>query len=49
MGEVRLERKLSARWTLVANYSWERSRSNDAIASYTVNEGLLGARWSWDK
>lgn len=44
-----VERKLSSHWTLLANYTWERSRSNDFVASYTVNEGLLGLRWSWDK
>lgn len=47
--ELRLERKLSRRWTLLAAYTWERSRSNDTIASYRVNEGLLGMRWSWEK
>ena len=47
--ELRVERKLSERWTAFLHYSWERSRSNEAIASYRVNEGLLGARWSWEK
>jgi hypothetical protein len=47
--ELRVERKLSERWTAFLRYSWERSRSNEAIASYRVNEGLLGARWSWEK
>ena len=47
--ELRIERMLSPRWTAVAGYTWERSRSNDTIASYRVNEGLLGLRWSWDK
>jgi hypothetical protein len=47
--DLRLERTLSKRWTVVAGYHWERARSNDPIASYTVNEGLLGVRWSWDK
>ena len=47
--ELRIERALSPRWRLVAGYRWERSRSNDPIASYVVNEGLLGVRWSWDK
>lgn len=46
---VRAERKFSARWSGFAEYQWERSRSNDRLASYRVNEGLLGARWSWDK
>lgn len=48
-GELRIERRLSPRWTAYCAYSWERSRSNEAIASYRVNEGLLGARWNWDK
>jgi hypothetical protein len=47
--ELRVERALSKSWKLVASYRWERSRSNDPIASYVVNEGLLGLRWSWDK
>jgi hypothetical protein len=47
--QFRIERKLNARWTLYAEYNWERSRCNDPIASYNMNEGLLGARWSWDK
>lgn len=47
--ELHVERKLSLRWTALGNYRWERSRSNDLLASYRVNEGLLGLRWSWDK
>lgn len=46
---LKVERKLNARWSVYAKYSWERSRSNDAIASYRVNEGLLGAQWNWEK
>lgn len=46
---LRVERELCGRWKLVAGYKWERTRSNVAIASYEVNEGLLGARWSWEK
>lgn len=49
MVDVHLERRLSARWTLYGSYFWERSRSNDAYASYRVNEGLLGLRWSWER
>lgn len=48
-GEVRVDRKLNPRWTIFGGYIWERTRSNDAVASYTVNEGLLGVRWSWEK
>jgi hypothetical protein len=48
-GTIRLERVLSPRWTVFAVYTWERRRSNDEIASYVVNEGLLGLRWSWVK
>ena len=47
--DVHLERRLSVRWTLYGSYFWERSRSNDAYASYRVNEGLLGLRWSWER
>ncbi len=46
---LRVERKISAQWTALFSYAWERSRSNDSVASYRVNEGLLGARWSWEK
>lgn len=47
--DLHVERALDVHWTIFAGYSWERSRSNDRLASYTVNEGLLGVRWSWDK
>jgi hypothetical protein len=46
---LRVERKLSERWTVLGGYTWERARCNDHIASYVVNEGLLGVRWSWEK
>ena len=49
LGEFRVERVLGRRWTLLAGATWERTRSNDAVASYVVNEGLLGLRWSWEK
>ena len=48
-GELYIDRKLGSRWAVFGGYTWERSRSNDAVASYTVNEGLLGVRWSWEK
>ena len=48
-GEFQVARKLNDRWTLYGGYTWERCRSNDPVASYTVNEGLLGMRWSWEK
>ena len=47
--QLRVERKLGERWTLFSEINWERSRSNDPIASYNMNEGLLGVRWSWEK
>ena len=47
--ELQINRTLSARWTIFCGYKWERSRSNDPVASYRVNEGLLGLRWSWEK
>ena len=49
LAEVRVERALGRRWTVLAGGTWERARSNDAVASYVVNEGLLGLRWSWEK
>ena len=47
--QLRLERKLSERWTIFGEVNWERNRCNDPIASYNMNEGLLGARWNWEK
>ena len=47
--ELGVERKVNSRWTILGGYTWERSRSNDPVASYVVNEGLLGVRWSWEK
>lgn len=47
--ELRVERTLGRRWTALAGYTWERSRSNDPFASYRMNEGLLGLRWGWEK
>jgi hypothetical protein len=49
MGEFHVARMMSKRWTVFSTYTWERSRSNDPVACYTVNEGLLGVRWSWEK
>ncbi len=46
---VRIERQISTRWTAYVEYSWERNRSNDPLASYSMNEGLLGLRWNWEK
>ncbi len=47
--QVRVERKLGERWTLYGEFNWERNRCNDPIASYNMNEGLLGVRWNWEK
>lgn len=47
--ELRVERQVAKRWTVFLRYEWERSRSNDPLSSYIVNEGLLGVRWNWDK
>jgi hypothetical protein len=49
IAQLRVERKISARWTAFAEYDWERSRCNDPIASYLVRQELLGAKWSWEK
>lgn len=49
MGELHIARQLSSRWTAFGGYTWEHCRSNDRVATYTVNEGLLGVRWSWEK
>jgi hypothetical protein len=48
-GRLRIERKLGERWAAYTECNWERNRSNDELASYTVNEGLLGIRWNWEK
>ena len=47
--QARVERKLNERWTIFGEINWERNRCNDRIASYRMNEGLLGARWNWEK
>ena len=49
IAQLRVERKISSRWTAFAEYDWERSRSNDLIAAYQVRRELLGAKWSWEK
>ena len=38
----RLERTLTARATLYADYTWERSRSNDPLANYRVKTLFAG-------
>lgn len=48
-GHVTVEREINPRWTVYAEYTWERKRSNDVFASYSLNEGLLGIRWNWEK
>ncbi len=47
--ELRAERQVTKRWAIFVRFEWERSRSNDPLSCYVVNEGLLGVRWSWDK
>ncbi len=47
--ELRVERKLNARWTVYAEYTWERNRSNYVLAGYRMNECLLGLQWNWEK
>jgi len=44
-----IERALTPRWTVYTEYNWERNRCNDPVASYSLNEGLLGLRWNWEK
>lgn len=46
---VKVERELTRRWSVYADYTWERNRSNDQVTSYSMNEGLLGVRWNWEK
>lgn len=47
--ELRVERRCSEKWSMIGGFRWERARSNERVASYEVNEGLLGARWSWER
>jgi hypothetical protein len=47
--DLRVERRMRAGWSVFASFRWERARSNERIASYVVNEGLLGLRRSWEK
>jgi hypothetical protein len=49
IAQLRVERKISSRWTVFAEYDWERRRCNDPIAAYRVRQELLGAKWSWEK
>jgi hypothetical protein len=49
VADLHIERQVAKRWTVFGGYSWERCRSNDEFASYSVNEGLLGVQWSWEK
>ena len=49
IAQLRVERKISSRWTVFAEYDWERRRCNDLIAAYRVRQELLGAKWSWEK
>lgn len=46
---ARVERRFSRNWTWFGEYRWERTRSNDRINEYRLNEGLLGVRWNWEK
>lgn len=46
---LHVEHDLTKRWTVFAEYTWERNRSNDIFTSYFMNEGLLGVRWNWEK
>lgn len=41
---LRAERELSDRWTVFAEYGWERSRSNETGFSYRANTGLAGVQ-----
>lgn len=44
-----VERKLTPRWSAYAEYTWDRNRFNDPLSTYSLNEGLLGLRWNWEK
>ncbi len=44
---LRLERQLDERWTLFAEYRWERSRSNELEFSYRANSALAGVQRSF--
>lgn len=47
--ELRVERKLDERWTVYGEYKWERSRANDGLSGYRLNQGLIGMQWTWEK
>ena len=42
--ELRVERELNARWTLFAEYAWERDRSNEPEFNYRANTALAGVQ-----
>jgi hypothetical protein len=46
---VRVERRLSARWLVLAEVATERVQSNESLSAYHTKEGLLGLRWNWEK
>lgn len=46
--ELRAQRKLSERWSVYGSASHERTRCNEAIASYRVTSYMIGVRWTWE-
>ncbi|MCX6953472.1 MAG: hypothetical protein NTV51_15085 [Verrucomicrobia bacterium] len=44
---TRVERQWTQRATLYAEYTWERSRSNDPLANYRVKTAGAGVDWSF--
>lgn len=47
LGQLRFERAWGPRATVFAEYLWERSRSNDALASYRVRTAAAGLDWAF--
>ena len=47
LGRLRIEREWRKRAVLYADWQWERSRSNDLLASYRVKTAALGVDWSF--
>ncbi|HEY1111300.1 MAG TPA: hypothetical protein VGE76_21780 [Opitutaceae bacterium] len=47
LAQLRIERRLTERALLFADYLWERSRANVPLTSYTVKTALAGLDWSF--
>lgn len=47
LGQLRVERRLTERAVVFADYTWERSRANVALTSYKVKTAVTGLDWAF--